>query len=257
MKKTEHYQVFFGRHPVAEALRARKRGFKRVLIYRKSRGEIIDEIISLAKKVGVPVDWVDNKSVLEQWLKPGEAHQGVVLLAGVREQAGSWKSILNKVTGKKEGLVVFGDRIADPGNLGAIVRVACAFGADGLVISKARSAPLDSRVLKASVGLMDWIEIAQVNNFTEVIRQFQKKGVWLMGLAAEGSKSLWEVDFRGAPWAVVVGSEGQGIRRVIRDLCDVTACIPMAREVDSLNVSVACGVGLYEIVRQRRSALSG
>lgn len=243
-------EYIYGRHPVFEALRSRRRAFERLLLGKSVQGELIRRIEDLAAALGVPVERVERE-ILEDLVGKGAVHQGVVLLCGEREKS-SWKDLLEKTQRRRDALVLFVDRVEDPRNLGAIVRTAAFFGIDGVVTSKARSAPLNSRAVKASCGGLETSDVIQVNNFTEVVKAFQKKGFFIVGLEGDGEKTLWEFDPGPFPVGMVVGGENEGIRKIVRSLCDCVVRIPGKGEVPSLNVSVAVGIALYEMVRRRK-----
>lgn len=240
----------YGRHPVFEALRAKKRAFERLFLGKNAQGDIIRRIESLARDLGVPVERVDRE-VLEGLVGKEAVHQGVVLLCG-EKAVPSWKELLKRTREHKDALVLFVDRVEDPRNLGAIIRTAAFFGVDGIVVSKARSAPLDSRVVKASAGGIEVSDVLQVNNFTEVVRTFKEEGFVIVGLEGDGESALWEFDPGPFPVGLVVGGENEGIRRIVRSMCDTVVRIPGSGAVPSLNVSVAAGIAIAVMLQRRR-----
>lgn len=241
----------YGRHPVFEALRAQKRAFERLLLGKDIQGDIVRRIEGLAQSLGIPIERVDRK-VLEELVGKDAVHQGVVLLCGEKVTP-SWKEILTKVKGTRDALVLFIDRVEDPRNLGAIIRTAAFFGVHGVIVSKARSAPLDSRVVKAAAGGVEVSDVVQVNNFTEVVRAFQEAGCAIVGLEEDGEVTLWEFDPSPFPVGLVVGGENEGIRRIVRSLCDVVVRIPGSGGVPSLNVSVAAGIAIATLTQRRKT----
>lgn len=240
----------YGRHPVFEALKARRRAFERLFLGKNVQGDIIRRIESLAQSLGIPVERVDRR-VLEELVGEDAVHQGVVLLCGER-LAPSWKEILARVRGKRDSLVLFVDRVEDPRNLGAIIRTAAFFGIQGVIVSKARSAPLDSRVVKAAAGGVEASDVIQVNNFTEVVRAFKEAGCVIAGLEGDGEVVLWDFDPGPFPVGLVVGGENTGIRNIVRSLCDVVVRIPGSGSIASLNVSVATGIAIAAIIQRRK-----
>lgn len=243
-------EYIYGRHPVFEALRMRRRSFERLLIGKTAQGDIIRRIESLAEHLGVPVERVDRE-VLESIVGKNTTHQGVVLLCGGKEVP-SWKAVLARTKGKRDALVLFVDRVEDPRNLGAIIRTAVFFGVDGVIVSKARSAPLDSRVVaKAAAGGIETIDVLQVNNFTEVVRAFKEAGFVIVGLEGDGEVVLWDFDPGPFPVGLVVGGENEGIRKIVRSLCDAVVRIPGSGCIPSLNVSVASGIALAALIQRR------
>lgn len=242
-------ELIYGRQPVREALRSGRRKIDKLFVMEGAQGKIIEEIKQLSQKRKIPWE-TKNKSFLENLAGKNVNHQGVVLLAQPRGLL-TWQEILDKNKNFPEATVVFVDRVEDPVNLGTIVRTAAFFGVEGILISKARSAPLDSPVVKASVGGIESVDIAQINNFTQVIKEFQEQGFWIVALEADGDKNLWDVDLRGMPLGLVIGGEHEGVRKIIRSSCDMVLKIPSGGVINSLNVAVALGIGIYEVMRQR------
>ncbi|MCX7729985.1 MAG: 23S rRNA (guanosine(2251)-2'-O)-methyltransferase RlmB [Candidatus Caldatribacterium sp.] len=240
----------YGRHPVFEALRAKRRVFERLLLGKNVQGDIIRRIESLAHNLGIPVERVDRE-VLEELVGEDAVHQGVVLLCG-EKMVPSWREILARVKGHQDALVLFVDRVEDPRNLGAIIRTAAFFGVRGIVVSRARSAPLDSRVVKAAAGGIEVSDVVQVNNFTEIVRAFKEAGCTIVGLEEDGEVVLWDFDPGPFPVGLVVGGENAGIRKIVRSLCDVVVRIPGKEGLPSLNVSVATGIAIAAIVQRRQ-----
>jgi len=242
-------ELIYGRQPVREALRSEKRKVEMLFVMEGAQGKIIEEIKQLSQRRKIPWE-VKDKVFLEELVGKGANHQGVVLVAQPRIFP-SWQEILEKNKVSPEATVVFVDRVEDPVNLGAIIRTAAFFGVEGILISKARTAPLSSPVVRASAGGIEGVDIAQINNFTQVVKKFQEAGFWIVALEADGEKNLWDVDLRGMPLGLVVGGEHTGIRKVVRSLCDVVLKIPSKGVINSLNVAVALGIGIYEVMRQR------
>ena len=178
------------------------------------------------------------------------SHQGVIALAAIREYV-SVESILESAAAKGEKpLLVVCDEISDPHNLGAILRTAECAGVHGVIIPKRRSAGLTAIVAKTSAGAVSYIPVARVANLSATLKELKKQGVWIFGTAAGGSTSLYEADLKG-PSAIVIGSEGNGMSRLVAENCDFSISIPMKGKISSLNASVAAAILLYEAVRQR------
>jgi 23S rRNA (guanosine2251-2'-O)-methyltransferase len=244
--------IIYGINPVIEALRA---GVVRELRVSDRGGERMRDLLALASSRGVRVQRVSGDLLNRQ--ARGGVHQGV--LADV-EEAGEY-SVADLVKGATgTPLIVVLDGIEDPHNLGAILRTCDAAGVDGVVIQERRSAALGGAAAKASAGAVSHVKIAEVVNIARAIDELKDCGVWSVGLAGEASATYDAMDLSG-PIAVVVGAEGTGLRRLVREKCDFLAAIPMGGHVESLNVSVAAGVMLFEAVRQRRviegSAVNG
>ncbi len=236
--------VIYGINPVLEALRAGRVTSLRVGRRGDSR---VQELLMLAGERGITVQRVEP-DVLDR-LARGGVHQGVV--AEAAEAASVDYSVDELVRGARgRALIVVLDGIEDPHNLGAILRTADAAGVDGVVVQNRRAAALDGAAVKASAGAVAHVKIAQVVNIARAIDELKELGVWTVGLAGEADTMYDAIDYT-VPTAVVVGAEGSGLRRLVRETCDFTARIPMHGRVSSLNVSVATGVVLFEAVRQR------
>jgi 23S rRNA (guanosine2251-2'-O)-methyltransferase len=235
--------IVYGINPVLEALRARR---VRELRVSDRSGDRIRELVAMASQQHVAVKHVPGDVLARQ--ARGGVHQGVV--AEVEEPAAySIEELVGAVTGVP--LIVVLDGIEDPHNLGAILRTADAAGVDGVVLQSRRSAARGGAAAKASAGAVAHVKIAEVVNIARAIEALKAAGVWTVGLAGEAEASYDTIDFT-VPSAIVLGAEGAGLRRLVRDRCDFLASIPMLGHVGSLNVSVAAGVTLFEAVRQRR-----
>jgi 23S rRNA (guanosine2251-2'-O)-methyltransferase len=235
--------VIYGLNPVLEALRA---GRVRRLLVAGRDDRRVQEVLALARREGVPVDRVDDR-LLERAARGG-VHQGVAAeLSPAREVA-----VEEIVRGAAPGapLLVVLDGIEDPHNLGALLRTADAAGCHGVVRQIRRAAPLDGAAMKASAGAAAHVRIATVVNIARAVEELKASGVWTVGLAAEAQERYHDVDLT-LPTAIVLGAEGAGLRRLVRERCDRLVSIPMQGVVASLNVSVAAGVVLFEAIRQR------
>jgi 23S rRNA (guanosine2251-2'-O)-methyltransferase len=235
--------IVYGINPVLEALRAGRVTSLRV---GDRGGDRMRELMTLATERGVKVQRVPPD--LLGRLARGGVHQGVV--ADVEEAATDYS--VAELVGQAAGvpLIVVLDGIEDPQNLGAILRTADAAGVDGVVIQSRRSAALGGAAAKASAGAMAHVRIAEVVNIARAIEELKELGVWTIGLAGEATTSYAAVDLI-LPSAIVLGAEGSGLRRLVRERCDHLVAIPMSGHVGSLNVSVAAGIMLFEAVRQR------
>jgi 23S rRNA (guanosine2251-2'-O)-methyltransferase len=240
--------IIYGINPVLEALRAGR--VRELRVADKSSGRIRD-LIATARGDGVAVRTLPLDVLTRQ--ARGGVHQGVVAEVedvasyGVEELVRGAQSI---------PLVVVLDGIEDPHNLGAILRTVDAAGVDGVIVQSRRSAALDGAAAKASAGAVAHVKIAEVVNIARAIDELKDAGVWTVGLAGEGTTTYDAIDYT-SPTAIVLGAEGAGLRRLVREKCDFVAAIPMSGHVNSLNVSVAAGVALFEAVRQRRAAAGG
>ncbi|SCX77423.1 23S rRNA (guanosine(2251)-2'-O)-methyltransferase RlmB [Desulfoluna spongiiphila] len=240
--------LLYGINPVMEALKAGRRQIRQLILASGRRDRRVDELESLAQSKGVPVKRVDAEA-LEGLCGTGH-HQGAALDAGALP--GIAPEDLIQVAEKKgeEPFLVLLDSIEDPRNLGAIVRTAHCAGAHGVVVPKDRSAQLTSLVSKASAGALEHMPVAVVTNLAKAMEELKEKGLWFAGLDADGDSSLFGGDFTG-PVGIVVGSEGKGLRPLVKKGCDFIVSIPLKGAVDSLNASVAASLVMYEVVRQR------
>ena len=237
--------IVYGINPVLEALRAGRVKALRIGIRNDDR---MRELLAFASTHGITPERVSNDILTRQ--ARGGVHQGVV--ADVDEA--SRHDVDDLVRGARAApLILVLDGIEDPHNLGAILRSADATGVDGVVIQARRSAARSGVAAKASAGAVAHVKIAEVVNIARALDELKGLGVWTVGLAGEASTTYDAVDF-SAPTAIVLGAEGQGLRRLVREKCDHMASIPMHGHVGSINVSVAAGVVLFEAVRQRRLA---
>jgi 23S rRNA (guanosine2251-2'-O)-methyltransferase len=235
----------YGFNAVLEALRA---GRVRRLKIGPRRDRRADEALTLATQHGVPVERVDAQAL--ERIARGGVHQGIAAeLAPFRDY--SVRQLVDGAAPDAPLLVVL-DGVEDPHNVGAIVRTVDAAGAHGIIRQARHAASLDGATAKASAGAVAFVPVATVVNIARAIEELKDAGVWTVGFAGEADEAYDEVDFT-LPTAIVVGSEGEGLRRLTRERCDRLVKIPMAGSVDSLNVSVAAGVALFEAVRQRRS----
>jgi 23S rRNA (guanosine2251-2'-O)-methyltransferase len=239
--------IVYGINPVLEALRAGRVRSIRVAAGSR-RNERIRELIALADQADVQVRDVPP-DVLERDARRG-VHQGVVADVDAPRDF-SVEALVRGAAGTP--LIVVLDGIEDPHNLGAILRTADAAGVDGVILQSRRSAALGGAAAKASAGAVAHVRIAEVVNIARAIEELKQAGVWTIGLAAESSTSYDAVDLTASS-AIVLGAEGTGLRRLVRERCDHLVSIPMQGHVSSLNVSVAAGITLFEAVRQRKTA---
>lgn len=235
-----------GRNAVIEAFRSGKTVDKLFILDGCQDGPI-KTILREAKKTDTILQFV-TKERLEQMSKTGK-HQGVIAFAAAYEYA-SVEDILKLAREKGEEPFVFLlDNIEDPHNLGAIIRTANLAGAHGVIIPKRRAAGLTAVVAKTSAGALNYTPVAKVTNLSATIEELKKEGLWFV-CADMAGEVMYKLNLKG-PIGLVIGSEGEGVSRLVKEKCDFTAAIPMKGEIDSLNASVAAGVLAYEIVRQR------
>lgn len=239
--------VIEGRNAVIEALRAGT-AIDKIYLAKGDTDSALGHIANTARANGVVVVNADRRKLDE--MSRTHAHQGVIAVAAVREYA-SIEDIFQRAEEQGEApLIVLCDELSDPHNLGAVIRTAECAGAHGVVIPKRRSAGLTAIVAKTSAGAVSHIPVARVPNLTALMKELQKRGVWIFGAEMNGTTSLYEADLKG-PAAIVIGSEGSGMSRLVAETCDFTVSIPMKGKINSLNASAAAAILLYEAVRQR------
>ena len=239
--------IIEGRNAVTEALRAGT-PIDKIYLARGETDAALGHIASTARSKGVVVVECDRRKL--DGMSRTHSHQGVIALCAVREYV-TVDDILAIAREKGEKpLIVVCDELSDPHNLGAVIRTADAAGAHGVIIPKRRSAGLTAVVAKTSAGAVAHVPVARVPNLVAALKELQQAGVWVFGTAAEGTTSLYQADLKG-PAAIVIGSEGDGMGRLVTENCDFTVSIPMFGKINSLNASAAAAVLLYEAVRQR------
>lgn len=241
-----------GIHAVREALEA-GRAFERIVIARGRQDTRVEEIVQLARRKNVSVRFEDRGQL--DRLADSKDHQGVVALAAARPAA-ALEDVLDaakaaEAKGEK-GLIVLLDGVEDPHNLGAIIRTALAAGAHGVIVPERRAAGLTDTVARASAGALAYLPVAKVTNLARTMEELKEAGYWLVGLDERSEKSYTQADY-SSPVGIVLGGEGKGLHELTRKRCDFVVSLPTAGPVKSLNVSVACGVVLFEAVRQRRA----
>ncbi|WP_294517866.1 23S rRNA (guanosine(2251)-2'-O)-methyltransferase RlmB [uncultured Pseudoflavonifractor sp.] len=236
-----------GRNAVMEALRAGT-PIDKIFLARGETDATLGHIASTARDKGIVVVEADRRKL--DGMSRTHAHQGVVAIAAVREYA-TVDDILNAAREKGEPpLIVVCDELSDPHNLGAVIRTAECAGAHGVIIPKRRSAGLTAVVAKTSAGAVSYVPVARVPNLTALLKELKDEGLWIFGTAADGDTNLYDADLKG-PAAIIIGSEGDGMGRLVSQQCDFKVSIPMKGRLNSLNASAAAAILLYEAVRQR------
>ncbi len=236
------HDIVTGRIPVLECLRSGVRRPHRLFLLRGSRD--LDGLREAAR--GIPVEELPRPEL--ERLAKGAVHQGVVLYAEPLPlwELAPWLAALEG----SDAIVVVLDGIEDPHNFGAIVRSAAACGASAVLFGKDRSAPLSTAAFKSAAGAMEHIPLIRVTNLNSALQKLKEAGFWVAGLEADGSQTLWEANLKGRI-AMVIGSEGKGIRRLVNEHCDFHLRIPLSGAITSLNASVSAGIALAECRRQR------
>jgi 23S rRNA (guanosine2251-2'-O)-methyltransferase len=258
-----------GRRPVIEALRA-GHAVDRVLVGRGAAGAegaegaaggagpaaargTLAELLALAAERGVQVDEVP-RGLLDAEAESG-AHQGVLAVVAELRPIELNELLAVPLAGTEPPFLLALDGIEDPRNLGALVRSAGAAGCHGVVVPRHGSAPRSAAAVKASAGALLHVPVAEVTNLARALERLRDSGLWCVGLDADAKETLWDLDLADEPVCVVVGGEGDGLRRLVRDSCDAVARIPMAGRVESLNASVAGALALFEVRRRRSHAM--
>jgi 23S rRNA (guanosine2251-2'-O)-methyltransferase len=241
----------FGVQPVLELLRAGRRPVERLTVAEGAHEARLHEIIGLARASGVPVRRVPRAEL--QRLAAGANHQGVLATVAAARYLSSDELIERlaaRVGTEEPPLAVVLDGVEDPRNLGAIIRTVECAGGDGVFVPERRAAGLTETVAKAAAGALEYVPVARASNVARLVEELKERGVWTVGTAADGAVAYNEWDWT-QPCALLLGGEGEGLRRLVRERCDVLVRIPLRGHLSSLNVSVAAGVILYEALRQR------
>ncbi|MDY3281961.1 23S rRNA (guanosine(2251)-2'-O)-methyltransferase RlmB [Dysosmobacter sp.] len=239
--------VIEGRNAVIEALRAGVT-IDKIYVMKGETDATLGHIASTARAKGIVVVDADRRKL--DGMSRTHAHQGVIALAAVRAYTTVESMLRTAADRGEQPLLVVCDEISDPHNLGAIIRTAECAGAHGVIIPKRRSAGLTAVVGKTSAGAVAYMPVARVPNIPALLKDLKKQGVWVFGTAADGNTTLYGADLKG-PAAIVIGSEGDGMSRLVAENCDFLVSIPMKGRISSLNASAAAAILLYEAVRQR------
>ncbi|MFZ5986696.1 MAG: 23S rRNA (guanosine(2251)-2'-O)-methyltransferase RlmB [Bacillota bacterium] len=236
-----------GRNSVLEAIKA-NRTINKLLVQKGEKEGSIKHIIALAREKGIVIQETDRVNL--DRVSTTHAHQGVIAYVAIKDYV-EVDDILAAAESKGEQpFIVILDGITDAHNLGSILRTADAVGAHGVVIPKRRSVGLNAAVSKASAGAIEYVPVARVTNISQTIEYLKKKNLWVVGTDLSGNKSFYETDLKG-PTALVIGSEGEGMGKLVAEKCDFVVNIPMKGQISSLNAAVAGAIVMYEILRQR------
>jgi len=246
----EQAEWIAGKHPVMEALKA-GREINKIWIAEGAQRSLTQPIYAEAKRLGIIVQSADKRK-LDQ-LAQGVPHQGVVAQAAAYRYFEVDELIAAAEAKGEEPFLLLLDEIEDPHNLGSILRTAECTGVHGIIIPKRRSVGLTAAVSKTSAGAVEYVPVARVTNLAQTIDRLKERGIWIAGTDVNDAEEVYRANFN-MPLAVVIGNEGKGIGRLIRDKCDFLVKLPMSGRLNSLNASVAAGVLMYEVVRQRLNA---
>lgn len=246
--------VIYGLSPILEALRAQRRPISKILLASGAQPARMNEVVALAKQQHISIER-QARRVLDE-MTNGANHQGLVAVvaqpASPSHKSAAYSNaddILDSLSEKP--LLVLLDNIEDPHNLGAILRTCEGAGVEGVFIPEHRAAGLNDTVAKTSAGAVEYVRVARVTNLVPLIAELKERGIWVVGVEGGTATNYTEFDLN-VPLALVMGSEGHGIRRLVKENCDALISIPMHGQINSLNVSVATGVVLFEVLRQRK-----
>lgn len=236
-----------GRNPVLEALKS-GREIDKILVQSGEKNGSLKKIIAVAREKKIVVAETERRRL--DAMSVTHSHQGVIAFAAAREYS-TVEDILKSAADKGEQpFIVIADDLTDPHNLGSVIRTANAAGAHGVIIPKRNSVGLSPVVEKTSAGALEFTPVARVSNLASTIEFLKKNNIWVVGADMDGSETIYTHDFSG-PVAIVVGSEGKGVSRLVREKCDFIVSIPMNGQINSLNASVAAALMMYEVVRTR------
>ncbi len=241
-------QVIYGVNSVMEAIKCDNGGIKKIVVTSGRRGKNIRKILELAEQMGIDVKFKE-RGYLNR-LAGVESHQGIISLCNEYSYSSVDEVIDNRYESFRDSLILILDGITDPQNLGSLIRTTHCCGANGIIIPENRAASITPAVMKVSAGAVHYLPIARVINISDTIDYLKEKGFWIYGADASLGQDIYSFDYDGHI-GLVMGGEGKGIRPLVRKGCDFFVSIPIVGKVDSLNVSVAAGVILYEVTRKR------
>ncbi|HEX8195639.1 MAG TPA: 23S rRNA (guanosine(2251)-2'-O)-methyltransferase RlmB [Pyrinomonadaceae bacterium] len=242
----------YGVLPILEALRSGKRNVEQITIADGAQINRLRDLLHLAKEQGIIVNRVP-KNTLAKFVEPGANHQGVVATIAAAKYANAdelLENLIAKIGSNDEPLAVVLDGVEDPRNLGAIARTAECAGAHGIFLPERRAVGLTETVAKTAAGALEYLPVAKVVNLNRLLEDLKERGIWIVGTSAQAKMSYSDWDWT-IPSAIVLGGEGKGLHRLVEENCDALVKIPLSGKIESLNVSVAAGVILYEARRQR------
>jgi 23S rRNA (guanosine2251-2'-O)-methyltransferase len=248
--QTSHEEIVYGRQPVHEAMRAGRRRIITLFVKETAKpSPDLDEIVRMAGKARVQVKPVDDRDLLR--MTEGGHHQGIAARVGSYPYVSFENLVREMKAGGEPPLVLLLDHIQDPQNLGAILRTAEAAGVSGVLIPADRAVAVTPAAVRASAGAAEHVRVAEVTNLVRAMKTLKDEGFWIAGLECVPSAKLYtEADLKG-PIGLVVGSEGEGLKRLVRESCDFLISLPLHGKIGSLNAGAACAIALYEIRRQR------
>jgi 23S rRNA (guanosine2251-2'-O)-methyltransferase len=241
-------EIIYGVNPVAEVLKRRPSDIKKIIVAEEKGNRNVKALLEIAHREKIAIEYKERKT-LDQLARTGH-HQGIIAIVLPRRESGIDSIIASWRTSGEKLLALILDGIQDPQNLGALIRSACAAGAHGVITLRDRSSPVTGAVYKASAGAVEHIPVVSVVNIAHAIDFLKARGAWVAGTSADGRQSIFDLDGT-VDLALVIGSEGRGIRPLVAKKCDFLVQIPLKGGISSLNASAAGAIALYEIVRQR------
>jgi len=245
-------EIIYGASPVIESLRAGRRACHEVLISLGRKESLASKVAELAKDRGAPVRYVAKEEIAKAADTP--KHQGVAARVDPYPYVELEELVRSAVADPRKAFLLVLDGITDPHNLGSLMRTAHLMGVHGIVMPRDNQALVTPVAVKSSAGASEYLPTARVTNLARTLGYLKEEGIWIAGLAAPGEKTIYDNNFKGLNIAIVLGSEGKGLRRLIKEACDFLLFIPMEGEILSYNVSVAGALAMAEVVRQRRSS---
>jgi 23S rRNA (guanosine2251-2'-O)-methyltransferase len=247
---TSEEEYIAGKHPILEAIKA-GRSINKIFMSSHAQKHLAQPIMEAAKAHGIVIQQVERNKL--DRLVPDVQHQGVVAQAAARSYAEVDDLLALAAERGEPPLIVLLDELEDPHNLGSVLRTADCTGVHGVIVPKRRSAGLTAVVAKTSAGAVEYVPVARVANLVQTMEKLKAAGLWIAGADVGASSGFYETNLTG-PLAIVIGNEGKGLSRLVREKCDFILSLPMLGQINSLNASVAAGVILYEVVRQRQEA---
>ncbi|MGI9036424.1 MAG: 23S rRNA (guanosine(2251)-2'-O)-methyltransferase RlmB [Pyrinomonadaceae bacterium] len=244
--------LIFGVLPVLESLRAGGRRIEKILIADGARERRLNEVLDLAREKGIPFEKT-ARADFSRYVEPEANHQGVIAFAAAAEYADA-EELLNEIAARENSLSIVLDGVEDPRNFGAILRTAECAGVAGVFIPERRAVGLTEIVAKTSAGATEYVKIAKVTNISRLLEELKERGIWTIGTSMDAEKNYTDWDWTQKN-ALILGGEGRGLHRLVAEKCDALVKIPMLGRIESLNVSVAAGVILYEAVRQQNKKM--
>jgi len=245
-------EIIYGVSPVLEALRAGRRTCHEVLISLKRRESTVALISKEAALRKVPVNFVTRADISKR--AGADKHQGVAARVDLYPYSELEPMVRAAAERPEKAFLLVLDGIVDPRNLGSLIRTAYLMGVHGVIIPRDKAAGMTPSAVKASAGASEYLPVAQITNLARTLRYLKENGIWVAGIESEGDKSIYSNNFKGISIAIVLGSEGKGLRRLVKESCDFLANIPMNGKISSYNVSVAGALAMGEVVRQRSEA---